>query len=165
MGKLRARLGYTGAGLTLFAAVLAPFLLFGFFTKGFASLGLRVDEMYSGGPKLRTIQASGYAIDIHRPVSPHMLQTEKSFVQLDWSPANALPPHISDVVDIDGDGKPDVRVDFDVPEDPKAPLHVDVQPFNPHYEAMHNVGKQKFSSLIVRVDDAILVRIPVAQPH
>jgi hypothetical protein len=28
---------------------------------------------------------------------------------------------------------------------------------------MHNVGKQKFSALIVRLDDAVLVRIPLAQ--
>jgi len=39
---------------------------------------------------------------------------------------------------------------------------VDVEPLNPRYEAMHNVGKQKFSALIVRLDDAILVRIPLA---
>jgi len=158
-----AKLGYTGAGLTVFAAVLAPFLLYGLFTKAFASLGLHVDEVYSGGPRVRTIQAAGYSIDIHRQVSPHMLQSEKLFVQLDWRPATALPSHVSDLVDIDGDGKPDVRVSFDVPKDPKAPLRVDVDSLNPRYPAMHNVGKQKFSKLIVRVDDAILVRIPVAQ--
>jgi len=158
-----AKLGYTGAGLTVFAAVLAPFLLYGVFTKAFVGLGLHVDEMYSGGPKERTIPAAGYSIDIHRQVSPHMLQREKAFVQLDWRPATALPSHVSDVVDIDGDGKPDVRVSFDVPKDPKAPLRADVDSLNPRYQAMHNVGKQKFSELIVRVDDAILVRIPVTQ--
>jgi len=159
----RAKLGYSAAGLTVFAAVLAPFFLYGLFTKGFASLGLHVDEMYSGGPKVRTVQAGGYTIDIHRPVSPHMLQREKSFVQLDWRPVSALPAHVSDEVDIDGDGQPDVHVSFDVPKDPKAPLHVNVEPLNPRYEAMRNVGKPKFSSLIVRVDDAILVRVPIAQ--
>src|SRR5271157_3682179 len=110
MRTLMAKLGYTGAGLTLCAAVLAPFVLYGMFTKGFASLGLHVDEMYSGGPKVRTVQTSGYSIDIHRPVFPHMLQTEKPFVQLDWRPVSALPPHVSDVVDMDGNGQPDVRV-------------------------------------------------------
>jgi hypothetical protein len=159
----RAKLGYTGAGLTVFAAVLAPFFLYGVFTKGFASLGLHVDEVYSGGPKIRTVQAAGYTIDIHRQVSPHFFQTEKPFVQLDWRPADALPPHVSDMVDIDGDGKPDVYVSFDVPKDPKAPLRLDVESLNPHYEAMRNVGKPKYSSLIVRVDNAILVRIPIAR--
>jgi len=157
-----AKLGYTAAGLTVFAAVLVPFLLYGMFTKGFASLGLHVDEMYSGGPKVRTIQADGYTIDIHRQVSPHMLQREKAFVQLDWRPAHALPSHVSDAVDIDGDGKPDVRVDFDVPKDANAPLHVDVETLDPRYEAMRSVQKEKFSALIVRVDDALIVRVPVA---
>jgi len=163
MNRLTAKLGYTAAGLTVFAAVLVPFLLMGLFTKGFAGLGLHVDEMYSGGPKVRTIQAAGYTVEIHRQVSPHMLQSEKPFVQLDWKPVSALPPRVSDVVDIDGDGKPDVHVSFAVPKDPKAPLRVNVEPLNPRYEAMRNVGKEKFSALIVRVDNAILVRIPVAQ--
>lgn len=159
--KLTAKLGYTGAGVTLLAAVLAPFLLYGLFTRGFSSLGLHVDEMYSGGQKVRSIQAAGYTIDIHRQVSPHMRQREKSFVQLDWKPANALPPHVSNVIDIDGDGKPDIHVIFDVPKDPKAPLRVDVEALNPRYEPMKNVGKKKFSALIVRVDDQILVRVPL----
>lgn len=162
--KLRAKLGYTAAGMTVFAAVLAPFVLYGAFTKGFASLGLHVDEVYSGGPKVRTIHTAAYSIDIHRPVFPHMLQTEKPFVQLDWKPLSALPPHVSDLVDVDGDGQPDLRVTFDVPSGAKTPLRVNVEPLNPRYEAMHNVGKEKFSRLIVRVDDAILVRVPLAHP-
>ena len=163
MKRLADKLGYTAAGLTLFAAVLAPFFLYGLFTRGFSSLGLHVDEMYSGGPKVRAIQEAGYTIDIHREVSPHMWQREKSFVQLDWRPVSALPDHVSDFVDIDGDGTPDVHVSFDVPKNPKAPLHADVEALNQRYEAMRNVGKRKFSTLIVRVDDAILVRVPMAQ--
>jgi len=159
----RATFGYTGAGLTVFAAVLAPFVLMGLFTKGFAGLGLHVDEIYSGGPKIRTIQAAGYTIDVHRQVSPHFFQTEKPFVQLDWKPVSALPAHVSDLVDIDGDGQPDVRVSFDVPKDPKAPLRVNVDSLNPRYPAIQIVGKPRFSRLIVRVDDAILVRVPVAK--
>lgn len=162
--KPRAKLGYTAAGATVFAALLVPFLLFGVFTKGFAALGLRVDEVYSGGPKVRTVQTGAYSIDIHRPVFPHLLQTEKPFVQLDWRPVSALPSHVSDLVDVDGNGQPDIRVSFDVPQDPKAPLRVNVEPLNPRYEAMRNVGKGKFSRLIVRVDDAILVRVPLAHP-
>jgi len=92
-----------------------------------------------------------------------MWQREKPFVQLDWKPVSALPAHVSDLVDIDGDGQPDVRVTFDVPKDPKAPLRVNVESLNRRYEAMQNVGKQKFSDLIVRVDDAILVRVPIAE--
>jgi hypothetical protein len=162
--KLRAKLGYAAAGVTVFVALLVPFVLYGRFTKGFAALGLHVDEVYSGGPMARTVQTGVYSIGIHRPVFPHMLQSETPFVQLDWKPVSALPGHVSDVVDVDGDGQPDLRVSFDVPKDPKAPLRVDVDALNPHYEAMRNVGKEKFSRLIVRVDDAILVRVPLAHP-
>ena len=158
-----AKLGYTAAGMTVLAAMLAPFLLMGQLTKGVVRLGLHVDEMYSGGPTVRTIQADGYTIAIHRAVFPHMLQTEKPFVQIDWKPATALPQHVSEAVDVDGDGKPDLRVSFDVPKNPKAELRVNVDSLNPRYQAMRNVGKQKFSELIVRVDDTILVRVPLAK--
>jgi hypothetical protein len=154
-------LGYTAAGLTVLAAILTPFLLMGTFTNGVAALPLHVDEVYSGGPKTRTVPMGDYSIVIHRPVRPHFLQSEKPFVQLDWTPANALPPHVSDMVDIDGRGQPDILVSFDVPQDPKAPLRVNVEPLIPRYRAMHSVGNEKFSRLIVRVDNAILVRVPV----
>jgi hypothetical protein len=150
--------------MTVFAALLVPFLLFGLFTKGFAALGLHVDEVYSGGPKVRTVQTGAYSIDIHRPVFPHLLQSENPFVQLDWRPLSALPSHVSDLVDIDGDGQPDIRVSFDVPRDAKTPLRVTVEALNPRYEPMRKVGKEKLSRLIVRVDDAILVRVPLAHP-
>jgi hypothetical protein len=159
----KAKLGYTAAGLTVFAAALVPFVLYGALTKGFSHLGLHVDEMYSGGPTVRTIQATGYTIDVHRQVAPHMWQHEKPFVQLDWRPVGALPSHVSELVDVDSDGKPDLRVNFDVPKNPKATLHVNVEALNPRYEPMHNVAKEKFSALIVRVDDAILVRVPVKE--
>ena len=163
MKSLTAKLGYTGAGLTIFAAMLVPFFLYGMFTKGFANLGLHIDEVYSGGPIVRTIQEAGYTIRIHREVVPHFFQSEKPFVQLDWKPASALPQHVSELVDVDGRGQPDVRVDFDVPKDPKTALRVNVEALNPRYQALRNVGKPKFSELIVRVDDAILVRVPLAR--
>ncbi len=159
----KAVMGYTAAGLTLLAALLVPFVLMGAFSRAIVGLELHVDEVYTGGPKVRTVQAEGYSIDVHRPVSPHMLQREKPFVQLDWSPVSALPPHVSDAVDVDGDGGIDIRVSFDVPRDPKAPLRADVEALNPTYEGLKGVGKKKFSSLIVRVDDAILVRVPLVR--
>jgi hypothetical protein len=160
----RAKLGYTAAVLTVVAAILTPFMLFDLFTKGFVGLGFHVDEMYSGGEKVRTIENGAYTIAVHRAVFPHMLQNEKPFVQMDWSPVNALPGHVSDMVDVDGDGQPDVRVSFDVPNDPRMPLHVNLDALNSRYEAMNHAGKEKYSRLIVRVDDRILVRVPIAKP-
>lgn len=163
MKRPSAILGYTAAAATICAAILAPFLLYGTFTKAFASLGLHVDEMYSGGPKIRSIERAGYTIDVHRVVRPHLLQREQPFVQLDWRPAHSLPSHVDELVDIDGDGRPDVNVSFDVPQNPRAPLRADVAALNSRYAGLHSVGKQHFSALIVRVDDAILLRIPVVE--
>jgi hypothetical protein len=161
--KIRATLGYTAAIVTMLVALLTP-LLYGMFSKGFAALGLHVDEVYSGSPVVRSIPAGAYTVAIHRVVYPHMLQSEKPFVQIDWTPAAALGSHISDLVDIDGDGRPDVRVSFDVPTNPKAPLHVDVDSFSSSYESMRNAGKEQYSRLIARVDNTVLVRIPLRRP-
>jgi hypothetical protein len=70
---------------------------------------------------------------------------------------------VSDIVDVDGDGQPDLRVTFDVPKDINTPLRVNVEALNPRYQSMQNVGKEKFSRLIVRLDNAILVRVPLAR--
>jgi hypothetical protein len=161
--KLQGKLGYMAATLTIVAALLAPFVLYGAIAKGVAALGLHVDEVYSGGPTASTIQQGTYKIHVHRPVTPHMLQREKPFVQLDWTPVSALPAHVADVVDVDGDGHPDVRVTFDVPADASAKLHVDVDALSPRFESMKNAGKERYSRLIVRVDDSILVRVPLAR--
>ena len=102
--KISAKLGYTAAGATVLAALLTPFLLMGTFSKGFVALGLQVDEVYTGGPKVRAIPMGAYSINVHRPVYQHFLQSEKPFVQLDWRPVSALPRRVSDAVDVDGDG-------------------------------------------------------------
>jgi len=159
--KIRSTLGYIGASLTVIVALLTPFKLVGVFANGLSHMGLHVDEMYSGGPVARSVAMSGYTIDIHRTVKPHMLQHAQPFVQLAWGPVSDLPPSISDVVDIDGDGKPDVRVSFIAPKDAKASLRVNVDALNQNYETMHDVGKIGFSKLIVRVDDKIIVRVPI----
>ena len=161
--KLRAKLGVAAAVLTMVVALMVPLVMYGLITKGVARLGLHVDEIYSGGPTVRTIQHQAYSINVHRIVTPHALQSEKPFVQMDWTPVSALPEHVADTVDIDGDGKPDLLVSFNAPKDPKAELRVDVDPLNQRFEAMRNAGKDQYSRLIVRVDDAILVRVPLAR--
>ena len=139
--KLRAKLGVAAAVLTMVVALMVPFVMYGLIAKGVARLGLHVDEIYSGGPTVRTIQHQAYSINVH----------------------SALPEHVADTVDIDGDGQPDLLVSFNAPKDPKAELRVDVDPLDGRFESMKNAGKDHYSRLIVRVDDAILVRVPVPQ--
>ena len=78
------------------------------------------------------------------------------FVQVAWTPADALPAHLSDDVDLDGDGVPDVRVAIG-----SLPLVVDVTPLGARYRPMHSQGVTSFSALIARVKDTLVVRIPL----
>ena len=162
MKRLIPILGYTAAALTVIAAVLIPFLLMNVFTRGVAATGVRIDPSFTGGEPVRTVQQAGYQVVIHRPVlrrSP--LARVDSFVQLDWKPAAALPARVSEEIDLDGDGRADLRAVFEVPRDPGAGLHVDVTPLTGHVRPMLGVGKESFSSLIARVGDAIVVRVPL----
>jgi hypothetical protein len=118
---------------------------------------LRIDPTYSGGEISHVIEREGYRIVVNRPVprrSPW--QRIGPFVQITWTPADRLPAHLSDEVDLDGDGVPDVRVAID-----SHSLVVDVTPLGAHYRAMHSQGVTSFSALIARVKDGLVVRIPI----
>jgi hypothetical protein len=161
--SIRSILGYAGAGLTIVAAALIPFLLIGLFTRGVAAGGLHVDEFYSGGAVVRTVDRGAYKIEVHQLVRPRAWQRGVPYMELAWTPASALPARISDEVDIDNDGRPDLRATFTVPQDKRALLQVDVEPLRPGVEPMHGVGRESFSRLIARVKDRIVVRVPVKE--
>ena len=163
MTRLRSVLGYTGATLTLLAALLTPFVLYGWFQKVIGSAGLRIHPIYSGGDVARIIQREGYSIRINKAVLREK-PTERfePFVQLTWTPAGNLPEHIADEVDVDGDGQTDLLVRFDVPKDPLTGLTVDVTAKNARVRALHTQGAASFFALIARVKDTIVVRVPVA---
>ena len=72
------------------------------------------------------------------------------------SAPDKLPAHLSDEVDLDGDGVPDVRVAIDTQN-----LVVDVTPLGARFRPMHSRGVTSFSALIARVKDGIVVRIPI----
>ena len=158
-----AILSYTGAGLTLLVAASVPFFLMGFFTSGVAHAGLHIDATYTGGTVARTIQRPGYRIVVYQPVRPHGLERVEPFVQIAFAPADAMPAHVSEELDLDGDGRPDVRVSFNLPSDPNAPLRGDVTALNGKYISLSNVGGQSFSRMVVRAGQQIVVRVPLAK--
>ena len=158
-----AGFAYVGAALTLVIAVCVPFLLFGTFTKAIAHAGLHVDYSFSGGTVARTIARNGYQIAVYEPVRPHALQRTEPFVQVAFKPAGALPSRVSEEIDLDGDGQPDVRVSFVVPPDPHAPMRGDVTALNSRYQSLANVGGDSFSRLVVRVDNEVIVRVPLSK--
>jgi hypothetical protein len=162
MARLKPILGYTAAGLTVAAAVLTPFLLMDLFAKGVAISGLRVDPAYVGSDVVREIERPGYLIRIHREVRPNTpLQRLDPFIQVDWTPAAALPAQIDEEVDLDGDGRADLRARFAVPRDTSVKLRVDVEPLGARIQPLRGVGQESFSALIARVDNAIIVRAPL----
>jgi len=157
MKKLRSILGHTGAILGLVLAVVSPFLLFGWFQHAIASAGLRIDPEYTGGEIARTIDRGAYRIAVYQPVwrrSP--IQRIAPFVQLTWAPAASLPETVSDAVDLDGDGVADIRVTFR-----PAALAVDVASLNGKYRSVHSQGVTSFSQLIARVNERIVLRLPL----
>ncbi len=154
MKKLRSVLGNALAWVTLTLAVLTPFLLLGWFERAVASAGLRIDPEYSGGEIARVVERNGYRIEIYRPLprrSP--FQKIDPFIQMIWRPADRLPARISDEVDVDGDGVPDLLVTFD-----SKTLAGAVTPRSSRFRAMRGAGVISFSELIARVNDGIVVR-------
>lgn len=159
--RILAILAYTGAGFTLLIAVCVPFVLIQAFSNVVAHAGLHIDASYSGGTIARTIQRNGYRIVVYQPVEPHLLQRVEPFVQIAFEPADSLPARVSDEIDLDGDGHPDVRVSFTVPADPRLPLRGDVLALNDKYVSLANVGGESFSRLVVRTNNQIVVRVPL----
>jgi len=167
MSRARSVLGYSAAALTLVAAVLTPFLLLDVFQRGVAGLGLRVDPVYGGGDEVRSLTRGGYRIVVHEVVRPGGLWPRgEPFVQVAWTPVSALPPRVSDEIDVDGDGRVDALVTFDVPADPAAPLAVEVAARSPLVRAVPAGGGagESCASLILRVGDRIVVRLPIERP-
>jgi len=162
MKRLRGILGYTAAVLTIAVAVLGPLVWFGFFTRAAAKTSLRIDPAYTGGEPARTIARDSYQIVIYKPVQKRApLSPIGSFVQIVWKPVSALPATVSEQLDLDGDGQPDCVVSFQAPRNPRATLHVDVKPLTALVKPMNGVSKESFSSLIARVNDTIVVRVPL----
>jgi len=162
---MRARilsiLAYTGAGFTLLVAACVPFVLMGVFSNEVAHAGLHIDAVYTGGAVARTIQRNGYRIVVYQPVQPRMLERIEPFVQIVFEPADALPAQVNDEIDLDGDGRPDVRVSFSVPADADAKMRGDVTALNGKCVSLANVSDQSFSRMVVRSGNKIVVRVPV----
>ncbi len=164
MPKLKSSLGYTGAALTVAGAALIPFVLIDVFTRGFAATGVRTAPVFSGGEPSYTLERPGYGIVVNRPVRKSVpLQRLEPFVQLTWTPVTALPKIVYDEVDIDNDGIADAKVRFAVPTDRKRPLRAEVETLTPALRPVKTITRESFSSVIARVGNGIIVRIPLAQ--
>ena len=164
MASLKTVLGYSAAGVTLAVMAGAPVVLPSL-TQAVAATGVHIDPAFSGGEQARVVERGAFRIGVNKPVLPKApLDRLGPFVQLSFSPLAALPKAVDEEVDLDGDGRADVRIRFEVPADPKADLYVDAAPLSPGVRAMSHVKSESFSSLIARLPEAIVVRVPL-EPH
>jgi hypothetical protein len=107
----------------------------------------------------------GYQIDVYRPAQPHALQNVDSFVQIAFRPAASLPRRFSTDLDLDGDGRPDVRVNLVMPGNSRARPSGEVVALSKAYRSFRMPGSEiGFSELIAQSNGAVLVRIPVNLP-
>ena len=159
--RILAVAGYVAAALTLFVALSVPFVLMGGLAKAFAQAGFNLAPVYSGGTVARTIERNGYRIQVYQPVRPRPFQNGEPFVQVAFVPASALPAQICEEIDLDGYGRPDVRVSFAVPSNPQTPMRGDVQALNDRYDTLTGIGADSYSRFLARTGDRIVLRIPL----
>jgi len=160
--RFLAVFAYIGAALSLIVAACTPFVLLGAFSQAVARTGIHVDAVYTGGTISRTVMRDGYQVDIYRPVQPHALQNVQPFVQIAFRPADSLPLRFSDEIDLDGDGRPDVRIRLVVPKDRNARPTGEVFALNDAYRSFRLPGSDRgFSELIAQSNGALLVRVPI----
>ncbi len=114
MSKIKAIFGYTLAALGLPIA-LATFMGMSDWANLLVSTtGLTVSPWFSGGEVAATVDHDGYETRIHQTVFQALIgERDEGFVQVDWTPIDALPATIDEEIDFDNDGSADFRVELD----------------------------------------------------
>jgi hypothetical protein len=72
-----------------------------------------------------------------------------------------LPQQVSEEIDLDGDGQPDVRVSFTVRADPRARPVGEVTALNGKFRSFRMPGDYSFSEMMVQSGGVVVVRVPV----
>lgn len=114
MRRLKSFLAYTAAVL-LVPIVLMLFIELDVWARGLVDLtGLTVSPWYTGGETARCLERGKYRVIVHRPVFDGLCaERGKGFVQLDWTPPEGLPRIVDEEIDMDGDGRQDLRLLLD----------------------------------------------------
>jgi hypothetical protein len=112
---LKTFFGYTAA-VIMMGVTLATFLGMNSFSHKLVNVtGLQISPWFSGGEIVRTIDHGSYKTLQHRAVFDALIgQRAEGFVQIDFSPAAALPDQIKEKIDFDLDGKIDFELEYDV---------------------------------------------------
>lgn len=118
MSKLKSILGYIAASLSI-PIILATFMAMPFWSELLVSAtGVTISPWFTGGEVARTVDHDTYRTDIHRPIFDALIgERKEGFVQVDWTPLQAIPARIDEEIDVDGDGQADFRVEWDTGSD------------------------------------------------
>jgi len=163
MSKLKSLFGYGAAILVLTVMVLAPFVLMSRIEQLVGHLGLRSHPKFSGGSAVRVLNRDGYQVTIAAPAGPvGPMEWGPRFIQVSWSPVGALPDTVDEQLDLDGGGRPQVRLRFRVPRDPKQPLTGQLEILDPGLVRPITILRRTGGpGLLVRLDHSIVARIPL----
>jgi len=115
MEKIRPILGYI---MAVFSCLVSAAILPAIVTLSeplVTATGLTISPNYSGGEVVQTIDHGAYQTQVHRMVFDDTLigERKEGFIQVDWTPLDALPAHIDEEIDADRDGQADFRVEVD----------------------------------------------------
>ncbi len=135
MSKVKAILGYTLASLSVPVLLATFFGLASWMNLLVAGTGLTISPWYSGGPVARTIDHATYQTRIHQPVFQALLgERREGFVQIAWSPREAVPELIDEEVDYNGDGQADFRIQLE-----KQTRQASLMPYSPQVIGLQGV--------------------------
>jgi hypothetical protein len=113
MAKLKPVLGYMLAVFScLVAMAIGPAI--GLLSEPLIKVtGLTLSPNTTGGEVKQTIAHGVYQTQVHRMVFDDTLIGERpeGFIQVNWTPLGALPAHIDEEIDANGDGQADFRVE------------------------------------------------------
>ena len=146
MRKLRSIAAYTWAAAAV-PIVLAAFMGMETWSKRLVAVtGLTVSPWCTGGEVLRTVDHGPYQTSIHRPVFDGLIsECSVGFVQVEWGPPDRLPERIEEDIDLDGDGRPEFRVQL-VP----ATAAITLVPYDQRVKKLEGVYRLK-RGLAIRI--------------
>jgi len=151
MEKIRPVLGYI---MAVFSCLISAAILPAIATLSeplITATGLTISPNYSGGEVVQTIDHGAYETHVHRMVFDDVLIGERreGFIQVDWTPLDALPARVDEEIDADGDGQADFRIELDT-----ASTEATLTPYASWVLALEGAYKPKGYMLVrVRLDN------------
>lgn len=136
MRAIKSFFGYTLAFIGIPFALITFIGLNAWAKQLVNGTGLKISPWFSGGEISRSVNHGSYETRIYKPVFDGLIgQRKEGFVQVDWRKKASVPAQIDELVDIDGDGKSDFRLQWNTRSDtilmtPSNPAIIGLQSHN-----------------------------------